>query len=82
MALNVIECSIQKSTYYEVQKDFYSGKAGMHTIKYEIGTELQISLFVWIFGGISGSAHDLSVARLSFILDKLLLQEFILADKA
>ena len=67
--------------YYNVQEVFYSGKAGMHTIKYEIWTELQTGLFVWIFGGIPGSVHDLSMARISTILDQILPGEFILADK-
>lgn len=81
MALDATECPIQKPSDYDIQKIFYSGKAGMHTIKYEIGTELQTGLFVWIFGGIPGSVHDLSMARISTILDQILPGEFILADK-
>ena len=54
----------------------------MNTIKYKVGTEIHTGLFVWIFGRVPGSVHNLSIARLFFILDQLLPTEFILDDKA
>ena len=82
MALDTTECPIHKPLDFNIQSKFYSGKAGMHTIKYEIGTELYTGKFIWLHGGRCGSIHDLEIARSSGILQQLSLGEYIMADKA
>jgi hypothetical protein len=82
MALDVTECPIQKPLDYHVQEALYSGKAGMHTLKYEIGSELNTGLIVWFHGSYLGSIHDLSISRLSKITQYLKSGEVIMADKA
>jgi len=82
MALDVIECPIQRPIDYYIQCVFYSGKAGCHTIKYEIGTELSTGLIVWFHGGIPGSYDDLNIARSSGILLELRKNEYVFADTA
>jgi hypothetical protein len=82
MALDVTECPVQKSIDYAVQKVLYSGKAGTHTIKYEIGTELTTGLIVWFCGLYPGSVHDFKIAQTSGILKCLLPGEFIMANEA
>src|SRR5689334_19892789 len=82
MALDTTECPIQKPLDYNIQKEYYSGKAGTHTIKYEVGTEIHSGQFIWIYGHVPGSIHDIQIARASGILNLLLEGEFIMADKA
>ncbi len=82
MALDVTECLIQKPLDYAVQRKLYSGKAGAHTLKYEIGTELKTGLIVWFCGSYPGSVHDSTIIQTSGVLKYLLPGEFIMADKA
>ena len=42
---------------------FYSGKKKQHTLKYEIGISIHTGLIVWLGGGVSGSTHDLTIAK-------------------
>jgi hypothetical protein len=82
MALDVTECPVHQPLDYEEQKKFYSGKAGTHTVKYELAVEVHTGLLVWFQGPYYGATHDLTIVRQSGILDFLLPSEFILADKA
>ena len=65
-----------------IQREYYSGKKRKHTIKYEIGIQLQTGNIVWLAGGVPGSVHDLTLLRSCNLLSKLFYGEFILADKA
>lgn len=61
---------------------FYSGKSKKHVIKYEVGVNIKTGEIAWIFGGVPGSVHDLTIARNSGILNLLDEGELIMADKA
>jgi hypothetical protein len=82
MTLDVTECLIERPLNNIIQHLYYSGKTRKHTIKYEIGIQLQTGKIVWLSGGVPGSVHDLTVVRNCGLPSKLLSGEFILADKA
>lgn len=69
----------RKSWHY--QKHFFSVKHATHGLKYEIAVHWLTGQIHWIAGGVYGSIHDLTLARRSGILEKLLPEETILADK-
>ena len=62
MIVDSTECPIQRPCKV-LQEIFYSGKKKKHTLKYEIGVSIQTGLIVWIGGGMTGSTHDLTIAR-------------------
>jgi hypothetical protein len=82
MTLDVTECPIQRPSDNIIQRQYYSGKKRKHTIKYELGVQLQTGAIVWLAGGVPGSVHDLNILRSCNLLSKLLIGEFILADRA
>ena len=60
---------------------FYSGKAGKHTIKYETCTHISSGRIMWESGGISGAISDISLTKVSGLLDAIPDGEIGLADK-
>jgi hypothetical protein len=60
----------------------YSGKSKRHCLKYEVAVSSITGNIVWCAGPYPGAWHDLTIARHSGLLDGLLPQESILADKA
>jgi hypothetical protein len=81
MALDGTECWIERPLDNTVQKHYYSGKKRKHTIKYEIGVQLQSGKIVWLAGGVPGSVHDITLYRSCGLRSYLLPGEMILADK-
>src|SRR4051794_35737324 len=81
MALDGTECPIQRPLDWETQFNYYSGKKGCHTIKYEVRVCISNGRLVWLAGGVPGRVHDISLARNSGILNQLQPGELILADK-
>lgn len=79
--LDATECPIERPSDYETQKMYYSGKSKTHCVKYEVGIHYTEGFLVWISGSRPGSVHDLQVTRESGLLDMLLPNELILADK-
>lgn len=65
----------------DIQQIYFSGKKKKHCIKYEIGVDINNGTLCWLWGGIPGSMHDLTMARMSGIINALENNEFILADK-
>ncbi len=61
MTLDVTECFIERPLNNIIQRLYYSGKTRKHTIKYEIGIQLQTGKIVWLSGGVPGSVHDLTI---------------------
>jgi hypothetical protein len=82
VALDVTECPIHKPLDYEEQLKYYSGKSGMHSIKYELAVEISTGFIVWFWGPCYGSVHDLTIVRQSGIISLLSADELIMADKA
>lgn len=81
MIFDATECPIEKPTDWAIQNQFYSGKKKKHTIKYEIGVQFKTGRFIWISDGTPGKYHDLTLACNSGIIDHLLPDEKIMADK-
>ncbi len=82
MTLDVTECLIHRPSDNIIQRLYYSGKTRKHTIKYEIGIQLQTGKIIWLSGGTPGSVHDLTIVRNSGLISNLLPGEMVLADKA
>jgi hypothetical protein len=64
-----------------LQRWFYSGKDHRHCIKYEVGVDVENGRLVWVGGPVPGSVHDMKLAKLFGLLDNLMDDEYILADK-
>lgn len=82
VVLDGTDCPIQRPLNNEIQRQFYSGKHKKHTIKYEVGVQSISGNIVWISGGLPGSIHDLTMARIGNIQSYLFPFEYVLADKA
>ena len=80
LALDGTTCPIQCPSRF-LQRPFYSGKDHRHCIKYEIGVDIEDGSLVWISGPVPGAVHDMKLARLFGILDSIMDDEYILADK-
>jgi hypothetical protein len=52
-----------------------------HTIKYEIGVDIQTGNILWVFGGVPGAVSDSTLLRISGLLDQMEPGEFLLGDK-
>lgn len=81
MVLDATECPIEKPIDWTTQNRYYSGKKKKHTIKYEVGVQINTGKIVWVAGGLPGSIHDLTMAKSCRIIGTLLPGERILADK-
>ncbi len=81
MALDGTECWIERPLDNVIQRQYYSGKKRKHTIKYEIGVQIQTGKIVWLAGGVPGSVHDITLYRACGLKCNLLPGELILADK-
>lgn len=80
-AYDATECPIKSPLDYDTQLNYFSGKEKQHTIKYEIATEINTGQIVWLTGGYPGSIHDITITRLSSILQHLFPGEILIADK-
>lgn len=85
MTVNLIldgtECLIERPIDNLIQRQYYSGKKRKHTIKYEVGVQLQSGKIVWLAGGVPGSVHDFTLYQICGLRQYLLPGEMILADK-
>lgn len=79
--LDGIECGIAKPSDPVQDAAFYSGKAGKHTIKYETCTHISSGRIMWESGGISGAISDISLTKVSGLLNAIPDGEIGLADK-
>lgn len=61
--MDATECPVERPSDDETQRFWYSGKAKEHTIKYEIGVDLETGYIGWAAGGVPGRIHDLSLSR-------------------
>lgn len=81
MALDGTECAVERPLDNAIQRQYYSGKKRKHTIKYEIGVQLQTGKIVWLAGGVPGSVHDITLYQTCGLKSHLLPGEMVLADK-
>jgi len=81
VVIDVTECPIERPAI-STQRQYYSGKAKSHTVKYEVGCGISIGHIVWTSRLFTGSTHDLRIARSSGLLDQIGTGERLLADKA
>lgn len=63
------------------EKLYFSPKHKKHVFKFEIVINLIDSNIVWVYGGIPGSYHDLTIAR-QYLINWIAEDEKLLADKA
>jgi len=82
LVIDGTECPINRPSNNETQRLYYSGKKKQHTIKYIVGCDINTGKILFVDGSYPGSYHDMKIATLSQITDKLPSNEFILADKA
>eukprot|EP01105_Mastigella_eilhardi_P024212 TRINITY_DN6283_c0_g1_i1.p1 TRINITY_DN6283_c0_g1~~TRINITY_DN6283_c0_g1_i1.p1 ORF type:complete len:253 (+),score=21.48 TRINITY_DN6283_c0_g1_i1:40-798(+) len=81
-ALDGTECPVHRDKDWLVQKLFYSGKKGTHTMLYEIGVRLADGVIVWApKEGLPGSFADITSARHHGVQDRLRVGEYFLTDK-
>jgi len=81
LILDTTLCPIQVDrSDWNYQKLYFSKKHGHHGLKYEIGVSANGKIF-WIAGGVPGSTHDLTLVRMSGLLEVLEAEEKIYADK-
>jgi len=81
LIVDATECPIERPSDYETQREYYSGKKKKHTVKYELGIQIETGLICWLAGGVPGRVHDLQVSRQFGLFDMLLPGELLLADK-
>ena len=81
MVVDVTECPLEHPSNFDFQRVIYSGRYHQHSLKYEVGVELNSGLFVWFQGAYPGSWNDLTIIRSSGLLELLEVGELILADK-
>jgi len=82
LVIDGTECPINRPSNNETQRLYYSGKKKQHTIKYIVGCDINTGKILFVDGSYPGSYHDMKIATLSQITDKLPSNEYILADKA
>jgi len=82
LIIDCTECELERPENSVLQKVFYSGKAGRHTVKYEVGVNMVSGLVVWnpVAGAVPGKVHDLEVLERNGIKNYLQ-GGFVLADK-
>lgn len=56
-------------------------KHGKFSLKYEVICHVRTGRLLWVSGGVNASIHDLTLSRLSGILQKLQLNECLMGDK-
>jgi len=81
LVLDATVCPINRPSNNRVQRTYYSGKHKQHCIKYEIGVHPDTGRLVWVSGGVEGSVHDMRLMYLGQLLQGILPNELILADK-
>ncbi|PRP74208.1 hypothetical protein PROFUN_16293 [Planoprotostelium fungivorum] len=84
IAIDATVCPIQSpmSEGWESQKMWYSGKHGIHCLKYEVAVRIIDGQIVWVNGSVPGSMHDSLLCTLGGIEDGLLENEGVLGDSA
>jgi len=81
MIVDGTECPVERPLDDTDQRAYYSGKKKKHTIKYEVAVDTDNAQIVWVAGGVPGSVHDLTLLRSSGLLNLLLPDERVCADK-
>jgi len=82
LIVDTTECLYERDTFGNIQKLFYSGKSKSHSLKYEIGVQIETGNVCWVSGPYRGSSSDITISRQSGIFDQLLQDEWVLADTA
>lgn len=80
-AVDGTECGIARPTYKAAEEAYHSTKAGEHTIKYEVATQISSGRIMWISGSVPGSIHDKTVLDMFELCVHIPPGELGLADK-
>lgn len=79
-SVDVTECELSRPNDKDIERLFWSGKAGCPTFKYEVATQIASGRIVWFAGGVP-AVSDVKILEMSGLLNKLLPHERGLADK-